>query len=236
MSLSTVYLPKIVWNRGWSALESPYKDSTPFIPIYPCTAIQGEETATVTCVSYERFAFQQHMDIYQHRYEPGHSPNAPSTPHFNQQHTSQQSSTAKFPTEIETPELTHKALGTQEYLEQQSITDSISSYALKGFRRFGLVDANNESLDPALLIPSSIFTNSTIDLDIRVLILINKVPLRFPDLPQQTPVLFRIIKALWPQQNYRKATKKLTFHVNVETCGIKYTWKIDHHRTVSPNA
>lgn len=73
----------------------------------------------------------------------------------------------------------------------------ISSYALQGIRGLEIWDDITEIFDPTLLIFSSIFNNRNIVHDIRGLILINKVHIRFYGLPQHTSVFLRIISAIW---------------------------------------
>lgn len=89
--------------------------------------------------------------------------------------------------------------------------DAIYSYALQVLGGLELAEFIGESMYPTLLTSPRIVSNCTYYHDMRALLGINKVPNLFPDLAHQTPVVFRIIKALCPEW-YGEPTNQWTIN------------------------
>lgn len=85
--------------------------------------------------------------------------------------------------------------------------DAIYPYILLGFHALDLSTVISEVLDPQILIYLFIFSNVTIYHENRGLLLINNGPIRFSDISENRQVLFRIIRALGPEQ-YDDQTKQ----------------------------
>lgn len=81
------------------------------------------------------------------------------------------------------------------------------SYITSGFRRQALADLCSSTIDTDLFLSSVIFRNRMIFIEIHALLKMNGISTKFLGLPRQTPVVFRIIAALW-SEGYDDITTK----------------------------
>lgn len=164
-------------------------------------------TSPETSASHAALPHSQLLDPNKHHTNSVHSPHSPPNHHPTQQrhynppsHHSTSYSSHHSPKVTATPKLTRKIAETQGNIAQQATMESIYSYALRGFRGIDLATAISEVLDPQVHIYPLILRNSTIYHEIRGLNIIHNVPIRFPEIRQNTPVVFRIIRALCLEQ------------------------------------
>lgn len=102
--------------------------------------------------------------------------------------------------------LTYDSTGTKGHAEKHNLIATIYSYITSGLRGQDLADLCTSTIDIVIFLSSLIFRNWMIYIDIRALVQINVVSNKFPELPLQTAVVFRIIKALWPEEYEEQTT------------------------------
>lgn len=104
--------------------------------------------------------------------------------------------------------LTHENPGTECHAEEREIMDNIYAFITNRLRGNDLAEAYAEPIATNTFISSVIFRNRLIYHEIHSLLLVNGLPMDYTEVKRQTPVVFRIMKALWTEE-YDELTKIL---------------------------
>lgn len=104
--------------------------NVPTIPSLPHTGHPSQATTPGTTASHSALETQQHLEPQQHPTTLENLSNSLSNTHSNLNHSSKHFGNSGSLIIAGTPELTHKAIGTKEYIIQHGIMDNIYSDAL----------------------------------------------------------------------------------------------------------